>query len=45
VVSAGGFELGRLGTEQLVSVQTAAQTAALGDDLDLGFDDPADDLI
>jgi hypothetical protein len=43
VVSAGGFELGRLGTEQLVSVQTAV----LGDDLDLdlGFDDPADDLI
>jgi len=43
VVSAGGFELGRLGTEQLVSVQTAA----LGDDLDLdlGFDEPVDDLI
>lgn len=41
VVSAGGFELGRLGTEQLVSVQTAT----LGDDLELGFDDPADDLI
>ena len=41
VVSAGGFELGRLGTERLVPVQTAA----LGDDLGLGLDDPADDLI
>ena len=41
VVSAGGFELGRLGTERLVPVQTAA----LGDDLELGLDDPADDLI
>ena len=40
VASAGGFELGRLGTEQLASIQTAA-----GDDLDLGLDDPADDLI
>ncbi len=40
VVSAGGFELGRLGTERLVSVQTAAL-----DDLDFGLDDPADDLI
>ncbi len=40
VASAGGFELGRLGTEQLASIQTAA-----GDDLDLGMDDPADDLI
>ncbi len=41
VVSAGGFELGRLGTEQLVSVQTAA----FDDDLDFGLDDPADDFI
>ncbi len=41
VVSAGGFELGRLGTDRLVSVQTAF----LGDDLALGLDDPADDLI
>ncbi len=41
LVSAGGFELGRLGTERLVSVQTAA----LGDDLGLGLDDPDDDLI
>jgi anti-sigma factor RsiW len=41
VVSAGGFELGRLGTERLVSFQTAT----LGDDLELGLDDPADDLI
>ena len=41
VVSAGGFELGRLGTERLVSVQTAA----LDDDLELGLDDPADDFI
>ncbi len=40
VVSAGGFELGRLGTEQLVSVQTAAL-----DDLGFGLDEPADDLI
>ena len=40
VVSAGGFELGRLGTEHLASIQTAA-----GDDLDLGMDDPADNLI
>ena len=40
VVSAGSFELGRLGTEQLVPVQIAA-----GDDLDLGLEDPADDLI
>ncbi len=41
VVSAGGFELGRQGVERLVSVQTAT----LGDDLELGLDDPADDLI
>ncbi len=41
VVSAGGFELGRVGAERLVPVQTAA----LGDDLGLGLDDPADDLI
>ncbi len=41
VVSAGGFELGRLGTERLVPVQSAT----LGDDLGLGLDDPADDLI
>lgn len=41
VVSAGAFELGRLGTERLIPVQTAA----LGDDLELGLDDPADDLI
>ena len=41
VVSAGGFELGRLGTERLVSVQSAT----LGDDLALGLDDPADDFL
>ena len=41
LVSAGAFELGRLGTERLASVQTAA----LGDDLELGLDDPGDDLI
>ncbi len=41
VVSAGGFELGRLGAERLVTVQTAAA----GDDFGLGLDDPADDLI
>ncbi len=41
VVSVGGFELGRQGTDQMVSVQTAS----LGDDLELGLDDPADDLI
>ena len=41
VVSAGGFELGRRGTERLVSVQSAT----LGGDLDFGLDDPADDLI
>ncbi len=41
VVSAGGFELGRLGTERLVPVQTAA----LGDDLGFGLDDPGDDFI
>jgi anti-sigma factor RsiW len=41
VVSAGGFELGRQGVDRLVPVQTAA----LGDDLGLGLDDPADDLI
>ena len=41
VVSAGGFELGRLGADRLVP----AQTATLGDDLGLGLDDPADDLI
>ncbi len=41
VVSAGGFELGRLGADRLVPTQTAT----LGDDLGLGLDDPADDLI
>ncbi len=41
VVSVGGFELGRLGTERLVPVQTAA----LGDDLGFGLDDPGDDFI
>jgi anti-sigma factor RsiW len=41
LVSAGSFELGRLGTEQLVPFQSAA----LDDDLDLGLDDPADDFI
>ena len=41
VVSAGGFELGRLGTDRLVAVQTAI----LGDDLELGLEDPADDLL
>ncbi len=41
LVSAGGFELGRLGTERLVSTQSVA----LGDDLGFGLDDPADDLI
>ena len=41
VVSAGGFELGRLGADRLVP----AQFATLGDDLGLGLDDPADDLI
>ena len=41
VVSAGGFELGRLGTDRLVPVQSAT----LGDDLGFGLDDPADDLI
>jgi anti-sigma factor RsiW len=41
VVSAGGFELGRLGAERLVSVQNAT----LGDDLALGLDDPADDFL
>ncbi len=41
VVSAGGFELGRLGTERLAEFQTAA----FDDDLDLGLDDPADDFI
>ncbi len=41
VVSAGGFELGRLGTERLVSVQSTT----LGDDLALGLDDPADDFL
>ena len=41
VVSAGGFELGRQGTERLAPVQAAA----LGDDLGLGLDDPADDFI
>ncbi len=40
LVSAGGFELGRLGTDRLVSVQTAAL-----DDLGFGLDEPADDLI
>ena len=41
VVSAGGFELGRLGVERLVSVQSMT----LGDDLALGLDDPADDFL
>ena len=41
MVSAGGFELGRLGTERLVSTQSAA----LGDDLEFGLDDPADDFL
>lgn len=41
VVSAGGFELGRLGADRLVSVQTAT----LDDDLELGVDDAAGDLI
>ncbi len=41
VVSAGGFELGRLGAERLVAVQTAAA----GDDLGFGLDDPGDDFI
>jgi anti-sigma factor RsiW len=41
MVSAGGFELGRLGTERLVS----NQSAALGDDLEFGLDDPADDFL
>jgi anti-sigma factor RsiW len=41
VVSAGSFELGRLGSERLAPIQSAA----LGDDLELGLDDPADDLI
>ncbi len=41
VVSAGGFELGRLGTERL----TEFQTASLGDDLELGLEEPAEDLI
>jgi len=41
VVSAGGFELGRLGTERLVS----AQSTILGDDLAFGLDDPTDDFL
>ncbi len=41
MVSAGGFELGRLGTERLVS----NQSAALGDDLEFGLDDPAEDFL
>ena len=41
MVSAGGFELGRLGTERLV----ANQSAALGDDLEFGLNDPADDFL
>ncbi len=41
VVSAGGFELGHQLTDRLVPVQTAA----LGDDLGLGLDEPADDPI
>jgi anti-sigma factor RsiW len=41
MVSAGGFELGRLGTERLVSTQSVA----LGDDLEFGLDDPTDDFI
>jgi anti-sigma factor RsiW len=40
-VSAGSFEFGRLGAEQLAPIQSAA----IGDDLELGLDDPADDLI
>ncbi len=45
VVSAGGFELGRLGTERLVLVQSAALVDDLEFALELGLDDPADDLI
>jgi hypothetical protein len=45
VVSAGGFELGRLGTERLVPVQSAALVDDLEFALELGLDDPADDLI
>ncbi|MHA1154173.1 MAG: hypothetical protein ACTSQ7_16235 [Alphaproteobacteria bacterium] len=41
VVSVGGFELGRLGADRLVSIQSAT----LGDDLELGLDDPADEFI
>ncbi len=41
MVSAGGFELGRLGTERLVSTQSVA----LGDDLEFGLDDPSDDFL
>ena len=41
MVSAGGFELGRLGTERLVTTQSVA----LGDDLEFGLDDPTDDFI
>ncbi len=41
IVSAGGFELGRLGTERLVSTQSVA----LGDDLEFGLDDPSDDFL
>jgi anti-sigma factor RsiW len=41
VVSAGSFELGRLGTEQLAQTQSAA----IGDDLEFGLDDSAEDLI
>jgi len=41
VVSAGGFELGSRGADRLASVQTTT----LGDDLELGLDDSADDLI
>ena len=41
MVSTGSFELGRLGTERLVSTQSVA----LGDDLEFGLDDPTDDFI
>jgi hypothetical protein len=41
VVSAASFEFGRLSTEQLAQTQSAA----IGDDLELGLDDSAEDLI
>jgi anti-sigma factor RsiW len=40
VISASGFELGRLGALQLVEVQTTST-----DDLGFGLSDPADDLL